>query len=149
MESGVARQIDDSQQNVSTPSYSGDKPTQDTAKDFASQQPAFTDKEISSLNKAKDEEDFQEKLYFTNSGQYTALSQDSAKQALANTEFVNDKGDVDYNKIDEFNEDINGKHLEDLDNARMKQKEQIDFAFRKGASSIYEQTQNVDELDKD
>lgn len=149
MESGVASKIDDSQQNVSTPSYSGDKPTQDTAKDFASQQPAFTDKEISSLNKAKDEEDFQEKLYFTNSGQYTALSQDSAKQALANTEFVNDKGDVDYNKIDEFNEDINGKHLEDLDNARMKQKEQIDFAFRKGASSIYEQTQNVDELDKD
>lgn len=149
MESGVASKIDDSQQNVSTPSYSGDKPTQDTAKDFASQQPAFTDKEISSLNKAKDEEDFQEKLYFTNSGQYTALSQDSAKQALANTEFVNDKGDVDYNKIDEFNEDINGQHLEDLDNVRMRQKEQIDFAFRKGASSIYEQTQNVDELDKD
>ncbi|MDK6710922.1 hypothetical protein, partial [Proteus mirabilis] len=79
-----------------------------TAKDFAAQQPAFTDKEISSLNRAKDEEDFQEKLYFTNSGQYTALSQDSAKQALANTEFVNDNGDVDYNKIDKFNEDING-----------------------------------------
>lgn len=149
MESGVASKIDSNQQNVSTPSYSGDKPTQDTAKDFAAQQPAFTDKEISSLNKAKDEEDFQEKLYFTNSGQYTALSQDSAKQALSNTEFVNDNGDVDYNKIDKFNEDINGKHLEDLDNARMKQKEQIDFAFRKGASSIYEQSKNVEEVDKD
>lgn len=149
MESGVANKIDSNQQNISTPSYSGDKPTQDTAKDFAAQQPAFTDKEISSLNKAKDEEDFQEKLYFTNSGQYTALSQDSAKQALSNTEFVNDNGDVDYNKIDKFNEDINGKHLEDLDNARMKQKEQIDFAFRKGASSIYEQSKNVEEVDKD
>lgn len=149
MESGVASKIDSNQQNISTPSYSGDKPTQDTAKDFAAQQPAFTDKEISSLNKAKDEEDFQEKLYFTNSGQYTALSQDSAKQALSNTEFVNDNGDVDYNKIDKFNEDINGKHLEDLDNARMKQKEQIDFAFRKGASSIYEQSKNVEEVDKD
>lgn len=58
MESGVANKIDSNQQNISTPSYSGDKPTQDTAKDFAAQQPAFTDKEISSLNKAKDEEDF-------------------------------------------------------------------------------------------
>lgn len=151
MESGAASQFDNSNAASTAShnaSFAGGNVSQDTAKDFASQQPIFNDNEVKSLSSAKDESDFQEKLYFTNNGQYTALSQDSAKEQLAGTEFVNNEGDVDYRKVDEFNESINGKHVEDLDEVRMKQKEQIDFAFRKGASSIYEQSQNVDEVDK-
>lgn len=151
MESGAASQFDNSNAASTAShnaSFTGGNVSQDTAKDFASQQPIFNDNEVKSLSSAKDESDFQEKLYFTNNGQYTALSQDSAKEQLAGTEFVNNDGDVDYRKVDEFNESINGKHVEDLDEVRMKQKEQIDFAFRKGASSIYEQSQNVDEIDK-
>lgn len=151
MDSGAASQFDNSNAASTAShnaSFAGGNVSQDTAKDFASQQPIFNDNEVKSLSSAKDESDFQEKLYFTNNGQYTALSQDSAKEQLAGTEFVNNDGDVDYRKVDEFNESINGKHVEDLDEVRMKQKEQIDFAFRKGASSIYEQSQNVDEVDK-
>lgn len=150
MESGAGSQFDNADAAStasSNASYAGGNINQETAKDFASQEPPFNDTELKSLNNAKDESDFQEKLYFTNNGQYTALSQDSAKQELAGTDFVNKDGDVNYGKVDEFNDSINGKHVEDLDDVRMKQKEQIDFAFRKGASSIYEQSQNVDEVD--
>ncbi|MDG0820734.1 DUF4013 domain-containing protein [Staphylococcus equorum] len=150
MESGTASQFDNADAAStasSNASYAGGNVSQETAKDFAAQQPPFNDTELKSLNNAKDESDFQEKLYFTNNGQYTALSQDSAKQELAGTDFVNKDGDVNYDKVDEFNNSINGKHVEDLDEVRMKQKEQIDFAFRKGASSIYDQSQNVDEVD--
>lgn len=119
----------------------------ESANAFASQQPPFSDKELQSLNKANNESDFQEKLYYTNNGQYAALSQDSAKQQLQGTKFVNDDGDIDYNKLDQFNDSINGKHLEDLDAESMRQKEQLDFAFRQGASSIYSKYDNI-EVDK-
>lgn len=121
----------------------------ETAKEFASNEPLFNDHEVKSLKEARDESDFQEKLYFTRNGQYTALSQDSAKQQLAGTEFVNNDGDIDYGKVDEFNDDINGKHLDELNDLRMRQKEQIDFAFRQGASSIYKDYQNIDEVHDD
>lgn len=143
--------------NQSIGSSSGHRPvstnsnvsSNETAKDYASKEPLFNDHEVQSLSSAKDEPDFQEKLYFTKNGQYTALSQDSAKQQLAGTEFVNRDGDIDYSKVDEFNSNINGKHLEELDDLRMRQKEQIDHAFRRGASSIYEEYKNIDEVDED
>lgn len=121
----------------------------ESANDFASQQPPFSDRELSSLNSANNEADFQEKLYYTNNGQYAALSQDSAKQHLQGTKFINDDGDIDYNQLDQFNDSINGKHLEDLDNDSMRQKEQLDFAFRQGASSIYSKYDNIDVDNKD
>lgn len=122
----------------------GSHSSRESANDFASQQPPFSDKELKSLNKSNNENDFQEKLYYTNNGQYAALSQDSAKQQLQGTKFVNDDGDIDYNKVDQFNESINGKHLEDLDDESMRQKEQLDFAFRQGASSIYSKYDNIE-----
>ncbi|MBI5973948.1 DUF4013 domain-containing protein [Staphylococcus caledonicus] len=121
----------------------------ETANDFASQQPPFSDRELKTLNTANNESEFQEKLYYTNNGQYAALSQDSAKQHLQGTKFVNDDGDIDYNKLDQFNDSINGKHLEDLDNDSMRQKEQLDYAFRQGASSIYSKYDNIDVDNKD
>ncbi|MGO4038259.1 hypothetical protein [Staphylococcus pseudintermedius] len=123
---------------------SGSHASRESANDFASQQPPFSDKELKSLNTSNNENDFQEKLYYTNNGQYAALSQDSAKQQLQGTKFVNDDGDIDYNKVDQFNESINGKHLEDLDAESMRQKEQLDFAFRQGASSIYSKYDSID-----
>lgn len=108
-----------------------------SAKDFAANEPVFNDNEIKNLNRSRNVDDFQEKLYTTRNGQKTALSQEPAKTALQGTEFINQDGNVDYNKIDEFNRDINGKHLEQLDDIRMRQKEQVDYAFRQGAESIY------------
>ncbi|HDK3864884.1 TPA: hypothetical protein PR959_001563 [Staphylococcus aureus] len=109
-----------------------------SAKEASDNMSPFNDQELQSLNKAKDLEDFQEKLYYTNNGQYVALSKDSAKEELQDTKFVNDDGDIDYTELDNFNESINGKHIEDLDKATYNQKNQVDFAFRKGAKSIFD-----------
>ncbi|WP_215390928.1 hypothetical protein, partial [Staphylococcus aureus] len=79
-----------------------------SAKEASDNMSPFNDQELQSLNKAKDLEDFQEKLYYTNNGQYVALSKDSAKEELQDTKFVNDDGDIDYTELDNFNESING-----------------------------------------
>ncbi|WP_457817875.1 hypothetical protein [Staphylococcus aureus] len=120
----------------------------ESANDYASQQSPFNDKELNMLNSANNENDFQEKLYYTNNGQYAALSQDAAKQHLQGTKFINDDGDLDYNQLDSFNDSINGMHIEDLDYDTMKQKEQLDYAFRHGASTIYKNYDNIN-LDKE
>ncbi|HGX1293515.1 TPA: hypothetical protein ACNSFF_002805 [Staphylococcus aureus] len=121
-------------------------PSNESANDFASQQPPFNDRELNILNNTNNETDFQEKLYYTNNGQYAALSQDTAKQHLQGTKFINDDGDLDYNQLDTFNDNINGMHLEDLDYDTMQQKEQLDYAFRQGASAIYK---NYDSMETD
>lgn len=120
----------------------------ESAKDFASKEPVFNDNEIKNLNRSRNVDDFQEKLYTTRNGQKTALSQEPAKTALQGTEFINSDGNVDYNKIDEFNRDINGKHLEQLDDIRMRQKEQVDYAFRQGAASIYSNYEEKERKDR-
>lgn len=117
--------------------------SKESANEFASQQAPFTNHELKSLKNAENREDFQEKLYDTNNGQYAALSQDSAKRELQGTGFVNRDGDIDYRMVDDFNKDINGKHLEDLDDMHMRQKEQLDYAFRQGANSIYKQYEDL------
>lgn len=143
-------------QTPETPSTSGNTPigqgnrstmSNQSAKDFA-QQPTFNDSEIKNLNRSRNVDDFQEKLYGTRNGQKTALSQDAAKQALYGSEFINRDGNVDYTKLDEFNRDINGKNLEQLDEIRMRQKEQVDYAFRQGAASIYSNYEDKERQDK-
>ena len=109
---------DKADHHYATPPTGSSKASGTSANEFASQQPPFSNHELKSLNRATDEADFQEKLYYTNNGQYAALSQDSAKIELQGTDFINRDGDIDYNKVDEFNNDINGKHLEELSDLR-------------------------------
>lgn len=135
---------DKADHHYATPPTGSSKASGTSANEFASQQPPFSNHELKSLNRATDEADFQEKLYYTNNGQYAALSQDSAKIELQGTDFINRDGDIDYNKVDEFNNNINGKHLEELSDLRMRQKEQLDYAFRQGANDIYKQYENLD-----
>ncbi|HAC5789005.1 TPA_asm: hypothetical protein GZX72_14360 [Listeria monocytogenes] len=101
-------------------------------------QPTFNEREIKSLQSSRNVGDFQENLYFTHNGQNTALSQHDAKASLRGSEFMKPNGDIDYNRIDKFNAELSNKHLEDLTEEQFKRKQKLDYAFRQGASNIYD-----------
>lgn len=100
--------------------------------------PLFTGKEMRELKKSEDMESFVGNLKATQKGNQYALDTESAKEALIDSQFLDDKGNVDVEKINRFEQELDKKHASGtITDEDMKNKALIDSAFVSGASEKY------------
>lgn len=101
--------------------------------------PTFSQEEIDSLSSSKDENDFVDKLHNTNNGMAYAMQTQNARNVMQGTKFVDENGDVQTNKISDFQRQTNRKVSggEVLSKEELKDKATIDSAFIMGAKEKY------------
>lgn len=91
------------------------------------------------LETASNANEYARKLKYTQNGEALAMNTESAKSQLRDTEFVNEKGQVDHEKIKKFKSDYS-KSLESGDvTPQIKEKnDRLDKAYRSGAAELYD-----------
>ena len=101
--------------------------------------PTFTQDEIDSLSNAENENDFVDKLHDTNNGMAYAMQTENARNALQNTKYVDENGDVRTDKIQQFQKRTDRKvgNGDVLSKAELKEKSVLDSAFIMGAKEKY------------
>lgn len=105
--------------------------------------PIFKQNELRSLNEADDMEDYTNNLKATSRGNDYALTTESAKTALLDSQFLDENGEVDVEKVNSFEEALNEKQSKGkLTDEDMQQKALIDSAFVSGAQERYTEANN-------
>lgn len=103
----------------------------------------FSRDEADSLRHANDEDEFAERLGQTENGMAYAMNTTSAKTMLQDTEFSDDNGNIDLDKVEKTRDELDHK----FDNGTMteddwKRKAQLDNAFMLGAQEQYRRPNN-------
>lgn len=105
--------------------------------------PIFKQNELRQLNDADDMEGYTNNLKATSRGNEYALTTESAKSALLNSQFLDENGDVDVEKVEKFEQALDEKQSKgQLTDDDMQQKALIDSAFVSGAQERYTEANN-------
>lgn len=106
--------------------------------------PYFKQNELRQLNEADDMEGYVHSLKETGKGNAYALTTESAKAALLDSQFVDENGYVDVDKVNMFEEALNVKQEKgQLTDEDMQQKALLDSAFISGAQERYTEANNA------
>ncbi|MEX2935970.1 hypothetical protein [Staphylococcus saprophyticus] len=105
--------------------------------------PIFKQNELRQLNDADDMEGYTNNLKATSRGNEYALTTESAKTALLNSQFLDENGEVDVEKVEKFEQALDEKQSKgQLTDEDMQQKALIDSAFVSGAQERYIEANN-------
>ena len=105
--------------------------------------PIFKQNELRQLNDADDMEGYTNNLKATSRGNEYALTTESAKSALLNSQFLDENGDVDVEKVEKFEQALDEKQAKgQITDEDMQQKALIDSAFVSGAQERYIEANN-------
>jgi hypothetical protein len=105
--------------------------------------PIFKQNELRQLNEADDMEGYTNNLKATSRGNEYALTTESAKSALLNSQFLDENGDVDVEKVEKFEQALDEKQAKgQITDEDMQQKALIDSAFVSGAQERYIEANN-------
>ena len=98
----------------------------------------FSRKELSRMHEAENMEGYINSLKDTARGNEYALNTESAKAALLDSQFVDEDGEVDLDKVEAFEEQIDNKQARNaLTDEDMQEKALLDSAFASGATERY------------
>lgn len=105
--------------------------------------PIFKQNELRQLNDADDMEGYTNNLKATSRGNEYALTTESAKSALLNSQFLDENGEVNVEKVEKFEQGLDEKQSKgQLTDEDMQQKALIDSAFVSGAQERYTEANN-------
>lgn len=111
--------------------------------------PYFTQNEVRHLQDTEDVGEYTQHLKETSNGNAYAYDSESARIMLEDTEFVDENGEVDVAKVNQFEEDLERKIATgEATEEDMQQKSIIDSAFVSGAKEKFvESNENASEID--
>lgn len=98
---------------------------------------AFSDKESQSLNSTESFEEFRNKLGQTEQGSTQALQTESAKEALKGTEFVDENGYVNVDKVKDTQNQIAKTSPKERSEELQNKSDAIQSAFNNGTEELY------------
>ncbi|RIN27717.1 hypothetical protein [Staphylococcus succinus] len=102
--------------------------------------PYFTQNDIRHIQDSEDLGEYTQNLKETSSGNEYALDTESARVMLEDTQFVDENGNVDVDKVNRFEEELNRKSESgEVTDEDMQQKSIIDSAFVGGAKEKFVQ----------